>query len=124
VALVYDPRANEEGIFVWKNGQPQIEPFLVEADMPGEHDTRRVEKAKDVSTGAGATSPEFATLAQRLDAIERRQRIILTFLALIGVMALAWPLIVSAFLPNLLRPKEPLTPIPLQTDDTTSRPSR
>jgi proteasome lid subunit RPN8/RPN11 len=122
VALVYDPKAGEEGVFVWKDGKPRTEPFLVEADMPGEHETRRVEKAKEVSTAA--SSEEFSVLAQRLDAIERRQRIILTLLALIGVLALAWPLIVSAFLPNLLRPKEPLTPIPLRTDDTTSRPSR
>ena len=123
VALVYDPKAGEEGVFIWKDGKPQTEPFLVEPDMAKEHDTLRVEKAKDVSPGA-ASSADFAVLAQRLETIERRQRIILTLLALLGVIALAWPLVVSAFLPNLLTPKETPPPIPLQTEDPTSRPLR
>jgi proteasome lid subunit RPN8/RPN11 len=124
VALVYDPKAGEEGVFVWKDGKPQTERFLVESDAPKEHDTLRVQKAKDVSNMAAASgSADFAVLAQRLDAIERRQRIILTLLAIIGLIALAWPLVVSAFLPNLLN-KEAPTPIRLPSDDATSRPVR
>jgi proteasome lid subunit RPN8/RPN11 len=126
VALVYDPKAGEEGVFVWKDGKPEAELFLIESDVPREHDTLRILKPKDVSSAAtaGATSADFATLAQRLDAIERRQRIILTLLAIIGLIALAWPLVVSAFLPNLLNPKEPPPPIRLPADDSPARSPR
>jgi len=38
VALVYDPKAGEEGLFLWRNGRPQPDPFLVESDEPGRID--------------------------------------------------------------------------------------
>ena len=123
VALVYDPKAGEEGLFVWRDDAPQTEPFLVETDAGREHDTMIVRRAKDVSAGAAAAA-DVGLLAQRLDAVERRQRTILLLLALVGLLALAWPLIVSAFLPNLLKPKEPPPPIPLQSDDPAARPAR
>ena len=115
-ALVYDPKAGEEGLFVWRDNKPEVEVFLVEPDAPKEHDTMIVRKAKDVSSGAAAAA-DVGLLAQRLDALERRQRTILLLLAIVGLIALAWPLIVTAFLPNLFKSKEPPAPITLPTDD-------
>jgi proteasome lid subunit RPN8/RPN11 len=118
VALVYDPKAGEEGLFVWRDNKPEVEGFLIEPDSAQEHDTTVVRKAKDVSSGAAAVA-DVSILAQRLDALERRQRTILLLLAIVGLIALAWPLIVTAFLPNLLKPKEPPPPIQLNADEST-----
>ena len=39
VALVYDPKANEEGLFIWKDNKPTVEVFLTEPDQPKQNDT-------------------------------------------------------------------------------------
>src|SRR5688572_7460699 len=123
VALVYDPKASEEGLFVWKDNKPTVEVFLTEPDQPKQNDTFIVRQAKDTSPGAAA-SADAVLLAQRLDHLERRQKLILTLLAIIGLIALAWPLIVTAFLPTLFNPKDPPPHIPLQAEDIPGRPAR
>jgi proteasome lid subunit RPN8/RPN11 len=126
VALVYDPKAKEEGLFLWKNGRPQPDPFLIESDAPAEEATRSVNQARDVSSGmpAGLASADAAVLAERLDAIERRQRMTLTLLALLALFSLAWPLVVVAFLPGARRQEPAPPPITLPSDDPTSRPMK
>jgi hypothetical protein len=122
-AFVYDPKAKEEGIFLWKQGKPDTEKFLLEEDAPVEESTRIVREAKDVSgIVSGGMAGDAAQFVDRLDAIEKRQKIILVMLALIGLIALAWPLVVTAFLPELMQKKPPPPPINLQSDDPTSRP--
>jgi proteasome lid subunit RPN8/RPN11 len=127
IALVYDPKANEEGLFLWKQGKPAVDGFLLEADTPADHPTTIVAQAKLVPTGGGMNPPgpvagDLAPFADRLDAIERRQRTILTLLALTGLTAIAWPLAVTAFLPDLMQRRPPPPPINLPSDDPTSRP--
>jgi proteasome lid subunit RPN8/RPN11 len=125
VALVYDPKAKEEGLFLWKNGRPQPDPFLIEADAPAEEVTRIVTQARDVSTGMPAgLGADAAVLAERLDAIERRQRMTLTLLAVLALFSLAWPLVVVAFLPGARRQEPAPPPITLPSDDPTSRPMK
>lgn len=126
VALVYDPRAAEEGLFLWKEGKPATERFLVENDADVEQATKVVTSAKEVSAspggGGGGMVGDVAQFAERLDAIERRQKVILAFLALIGLIALAWPMVIRVFLPDLLQQKQGSPPINLPSDDPTSRP--
>jgi proteasome lid subunit RPN8/RPN11 len=124
VALVYDPKAKEEGIFVWKQGKPDTDRFLVEADAPPEEVTTIVDQAKQVLAMTGGPAADLTQYDRRLEAIERRQRLILTLLAVIGLLALAWPLAVAAFLPNVMQRKSAPPPINLPSDDPTSRPVR
>jgi proteasome lid subunit RPN8/RPN11 len=125
VALVYDPKAKEEGVFLWKGGKPIPEPFLLEADAQVEEPTAVVTAAKQVSGGdarAGEMVGEVAQFAHRLEAIEKRQKMVMVMLAVIGLIALAWPLVVTAFLPDFLQQKQSHPPINLPSDDPTSRP--
>ncbi len=125
VAFVYDPKAAEEGAFVWKNGKPQPDPFLVEADAPTEELTKVIRAAKTVSQ-PGVMGGDISTLAERLLAIEKRQKWILALLALVGLLSIGWPIAVTMFLPDLMQGKTKRPPIKLQNvnDDPTSRPSR
>jgi hypothetical protein len=125
VALVYDPKAGEEGLFLWKGGKPEPTVFVIEEDAKAEEVTTIVKTAKEITSkpaAAGEMVGEVTQFAQRLEAIERRQKTILVLLAVIGLIALAWPLAVTAFLPELLQQKQPQPPINLPSDDPTSRP--
>jgi proteasome lid subunit RPN8/RPN11 len=124
VALVYDPKAKEEGLFLWKRGKPDTDPFLVEEDAPVEEATSTVKQAKEVPKQTGGMIGDVAEYVGRLEAIEKRQKIILVLLAIIGLIALAWPLVVTAFLPDLMQKKAPQTPINLPSEDPTNRPFR
>ena len=124
VAFVYDPKAKEEGLFLWKVGKPDTEKFLLEEDAPVEETIRTVREPKDVSGKGAGMGGDVAQFAERLEGIEKRQKVILTLLALIGLIALAWPLVVTAYLPELMQQKTPLPPINLPSDDPTSRPMR
>jgi proteasome lid subunit RPN8/RPN11 len=125
VALVFDPQAKEEGLFVWREGRTTVERFLLEEDAPAEVPTKVVKAPKDVGAGQqGVMGGEVGQFADRLEAIERRQKLIMTLLAVIGLVALAWPLIVGAFLGDLRQQKQAPPPINLPSDDPTSRPMR
>jgi len=123
-ALVFDPQAKDEGLFVWRDGKTVVERFLLEEDAKAEVPTRVVKGAKDVSSESLTMGGDVAQLADRLEAVERRQKLILTLLAVIGLLALAWPLVVAAFLPDLKGQKGTTPPINLPSDDPTSRPTR
>jgi proteasome lid subunit RPN8/RPN11 len=123
IALVYDPKAKEEGLFLWKKGRPDPSAFLIEVDAPQEEQTVTVREAKPVANyGGGGAATDIAPFAERLQAVERRQKVILAMLAILTLIAVAWPLAVTAFLPSLLKPKQPPAPIQLPSDDPTSRP--
>lgn len=128
VALVYDPKAKEEGTFLWKSGKPQPDPFLIEADAPVAEQTKMILQARDVGALAGEIpgnpgGGNVSQLGERLDAIEQRQRLILTLIAVVALLALAWPLAVVAFLPGARKQSTP-PPITLPSDDPTSRPMK
>jgi len=101
-----------------------VERFLLEEDAKAGVPTRVVKGAKDVSSESLTMGGDVAQLADRLEAVERRQKLILTLLAVIGLLALAWPLVVAAFLPDLKGQKGTTPPINLPSDDPTSRPTR
>lgn len=113
-AFVYDPKAKEEGLFLWKNNKPDTDPFLIEDDAPKEEFTTTVKAPKDVSQQSGMVG-DAAQFIDRLQAIEKRQKLILVLLGLIGLIALAWPLVVTIYLPDLIN-KKPPPPINLKSD--------
>jgi proteasome lid subunit RPN8/RPN11 len=124
VALVYDPKAKEEGVFFWKKGRPDTDAFLVEADAPQEELTTTVKGATAVPQ-YGGMGADIGPFAERLAAVEKRQKVILAVLALLTLVAVAWPLAVTAFLPEVMRKlregEEPAPKIQLPSDDPTSR---
>jgi proteasome lid subunit RPN8/RPN11 len=125
VAFVYDPKAKEEGLFFWKEGKPDTEKFLREEDADVEETTRTVREPKDVSGKAlGAMMGDATALTERLNIIERRQKVTIALLALMTLIALAWPLAVAIYLPEFMQKKPPPPPINLPSDDPTSRPMR
>jgi len=125
VAFVYDPKAKEEGLFFWKEGQPDTEKFLREEDAEVEETTRTVREPKDVSGKAlGAMMGDATALTERLNSLERRQKVMMALLALISLIALAWPLAVAVYLPEFMQKKPAPPPINLPSDDPTSRPLR
>jgi proteasome lid subunit RPN8/RPN11 len=132
VALVYDPKGKEEGVFLWKQGKPETDPLLLEADAPVEEQTTVVSKAKTVGGaapagggggGMGAMIGDVAQFVDRLEVLEKRQKMFIVVLCAFALVAVVWPLVVAAFLPDLMRrEKPPAPPINLPSDDPTSRP--
>ena len=90
IATVYDPKAEEEGTFIWRGGKSSRESILVE------NDTRVAMPQPDVT-------PAIAALEARVKHLERRLDYVLTgFLSLI-LLALAAPLIVFALAPDAVK---------------------
>jgi proteasome lid subunit RPN8/RPN11 len=123
IALVYDPKAKEEGLFFWRNGRPDTDRFLLETDAAVVEHTRTVREAKAVTPRAttGGMVGDITQYVDRLDAIEKRQKLILAVLALLALIAVAWPLVVTAFLPDLLKQHAPPAPIELPENDPLKR---
>lgn len=109
VALVYDPKASEQGVFIWRGGRPEVEPLLVEDDTAVETPTTTVQKARAVPKPSPAGA-DVVVLAERIESLERRSKLLLVLLALAILVALAWPLAVTTFLPDLLKRTQPAPP--------------
>jgi len=104
VAVVYDPKGGTEGLFVWRRGRTQKEAFLVEEDVPNEEPNVVLNVSASsgpdgAATGGafGATAPQ--ELVDRVDVLERRQRWLLLLVALLGMVSVAWPLVVVLLMP-------------------------
>ena len=126
LAFVFDPQHQEEGLFTWRGGNMAIEAFAVQKDAPpgSPRVARRVPPepaaaqtsvvapavyAHDAdadpagaAAALAATRPstsataELADLAFRVQHLERRQRWMLAGLALLVLVAVAWPIALSA----------------------------
>lgn len=89
LALVYDPLGGDEGVFVWRAGQPTREPVLVEADEPNHKEIASpVTRHLPALTAAAMADPG---LVLRVERIEQRQRGLLIGLLLVALIAVAWP---------------------------------
>jgi len=98
IALVYDPKSSEEGVFIWRQGKTINEPFLVvpekgAAKVAGEQKAVAIPDAK-------LPSGTLGDLMSRLQATEQRQRWMLAGLGFVGLIALAWPLMIFRFMGN------------------------
>jgi len=144
LAFVFDPQLQEEGLFAWRGGNMAIESFVVCRDEPPPQQrvARRVPDLPSMQTApvlaAGArgqseavglsgvtgrsiaAAAEVADLSGRLQTIEKRQRWMTVALALMVLVAVAWPIALSAL--SLMQSAEPEAPppwiLPDPTDET------
>ncbi len=102
VALVYDPRNREEGLFVWKGGNPDQDRFLIEEDADDENPNITMCLPGRKSTGGDnmASLQTFEDISNRLRVLEERQKWFPLWLALLAVAAMTWPLVVIRILPH------------------------
>jgi proteasome lid subunit RPN8/RPN11 len=92
VAYVYDPKADEDGVFVWKNGQATRDPYLVDLDVA----------STDPARAAGHAPPPSGTLAEltaRVQSLEQRVKALIGALFLVAALAVLSPLVAHLFLP-------------------------
>jgi proteasome lid subunit RPN8/RPN11 len=89
VAFVYDPIGGDEGVFVWQEGAPVREPFLVEEDAVSE-------KLATAPRLAGGPGPLTAEVSGRLQVLERQQKWLLGAVAALGLLVVIWPLILAS----------------------------
>jgi proteasome lid subunit RPN8/RPN11 len=82
VAFVYDPLSGEEGLFVWRQGAPVGEAFLVEEDA--------VSVKRQGAVGRGGEAGSLAVPAERLGALEKQQKGLLVGVAALAVLVLIW----------------------------------
>jgi proteasome lid subunit RPN8/RPN11 len=103
LALVFDPLQAEEGLFVWRGGQPVAEPFSMEPDADDAFPGIATHVAtRPAMTAAAATSEDagrdaqVAALAQRTTNLERKQTQTMTWLlggmATLALWAFLWPI--------------------------------
>jgi proteasome lid subunit RPN8/RPN11 len=81
-AYVYDPVSGEEGLFVWRQGAPVREAFLVEEDAVSE-------KRQETVRGSGAAE---SLAAERLAALQTQQRWLLLAAGVLAFLVLVWPI--------------------------------
>jgi proteasome lid subunit RPN8/RPN11 len=111
VALVYDPKSGEEGVFIWRDGKTANEPFLI---VPEDGASASVAGApQETETSDKLPSGTLGELMSRLQAAEQRQRWMLFGLGIVGLLAVIWPLVVFLFL------GETLSKLQQQAPDTT-----
>lgn len=84
-ALVYDPCAEQEGVFIWQQGRTARQPLMVEPDVAEEPTVRLTHHR-----GGGEDAAHLATRLDDLEARQRRQADLITALL---VIALSWPLL-------------------------------
>jgi proteasome lid subunit RPN8/RPN11 len=80
-AYVYDPVSGEEGLFVWRDGAPVRDAFLVEEDAVSE-------KRPEAARGAGAAE---SLTAERLAALQKQQWWLLMAAGVLAFLVLVWP---------------------------------
>lgn len=126
VAYVYDPKADEDGLFLWKKGQAirgdyLIDPDTVSADPP---------KAK--VTADGPLPGSLADLAKRVSGLERKLKWLTAGLCLVAVLALVVPILTGRNRgsdqtrdadSSALDDAEPYIPPSLQLPPVTSQPA-
>jgi proteasome lid subunit RPN8/RPN11 len=84
VAHVYDPVADDEGMFVWQAGKPVRAPFLVEEDADEEQPAVTLVPAEGTPSDP---VPALGTLAARLDRLEKQHKGLLVLVLLVALVA-------------------------------------
>lgn len=93
LALVYDPIAKEDGLFVWHAGQATRHSYLVVEEggaRPEKESGSQDGLSREAKAGSG-----FQDFPERLRRLEQRQFRLFMGLMVISVVAVAWPLLAS-----------------------------
>jgi proteasome lid subunit RPN8/RPN11 len=99
IALVYDPKSTEEGIFIWREGKTVNEPFLIVPDN-GAAATAAGASSRAAASDAKVPSGTLGDLMARLQATEQRQKWIFFLLCVVAFIALAWPPVMYLYMSN------------------------
>jgi proteasome lid subunit RPN8/RPN11 len=110
-AFVYDPQANEEGLFVWRNGALAPEKFIIQEDVEQDA-TPALMQTNSETTSTAAPPGTVLELTARVQDLEKRQRWLLAGMALFTMIAIAWPLLVNIIIPALKPTEAPATDPP------------
>lgn len=104
VAYVYDPKSNEQGLFLRRGGQTIREKFLVDEEKDGvSGDAARPDPGATQMVAPGT----IAELSGRVQVVEARGRWHGTGLAYLLLFALLWPVAVLLFGPRVVRQLPP-----------------
>lgn len=126
VAYVYDPKADEDGLFLWKKGQATRGDYLVDPD------TVSADPPKAKVTADGPLPGSLADLAKRVSGLERKLKWLAAALCLVAVLALVVPLLTRRGAPSTptgdheasaLEDAEPYIPPSLRLAPATSQPA-
>lgn len=97
IALVYDPKSREDGVFIWREGKTINEPFMVVPDN-GSAARSAGDETNVAATDMKVPSGTLGDLMSRLQAAEQRLRWMMVALGAVGLIALVWPLMVFLFI--------------------------
>lgn len=93
VAYVYDPKSDEDGIFIWKQGQATRDKYLVDPDTANTDPP----KAKNQ---AALPSGTLGELMERVQALEHRVRWLIGAIFLVMALAVLSPLLARFIFPT------------------------
>jgi len=97
-AFVFDPLSLDEGVFVWRDGKPVREPFMIEADEPKLELKPELDSVPArTNTLSGAVD---ADLLDRLGKIERTQRLLIALLIIVWLISVLWPIVFFTIAPG------------------------
>jgi len=116
-AFVYDPQANEEGLFSWHGGKLASEQFGIQEDVARDENPAELAKPRDAAPAAQPGT--FNELTERIQTLEQRQRWLLAGLAVCGLLAVAWPMVIGLLVPTL---KHDVAPDPISVPALRSLP--
>ncbi len=102
-AFVYDPQANEEGLFAWRTGNLASEPFIIYEDCDRDESPATIAKSPERPETPTAAPGTVMELSARVQLLEQRQKWLLAGLALAALIAITWPLLIAALVPALKR---------------------
>jgi proteasome lid subunit RPN8/RPN11 len=95
IAFVFDPKANEDGLFLWRDGKLQRQPYEVEENTGGAlAGSGQAQSRQATAGGVGEPPGTVLELTQRVRRLEKMLRMTTAALAFIAVIAIVWPLIV------------------------------
>jgi proteasome lid subunit RPN8/RPN11 len=101
VAYVYDPLRDEEGMFLWRQGKPVREPFVVEENAMNEP----VIHEALTPQGTGAKEQTRPTdLLSRMGSLEQRQRLMIVAASVFGLVVILWLAILTNLHQHQSRP--------------------
>ena len=98
-AFVYDPQSGEEGNFLWQEGVPSRKGILIEDDVTPQ--AARIpliakQDALAATSMLAAVDPEAVLeLRQRVETLEKRQRLLATALAFVAAFGVMWAVLFS-----------------------------
>jgi proteasome lid subunit RPN8/RPN11 len=102
-AFVYDPKSKEEGLFVWRAGVAEREPFLVEEDAGAViNDQATPTPGESALPETGASAAALVEIKKRLKRLEGRNRSMIVAMIMLTLLAAAWPFVLYTIMTGVV----------------------